>query len=145
RSKSNVFDICLPRKQRAVLEDNDPIRAGLGPRLAGAAQHFVIEINAAGRQAVKTGDRVEQRRLATARGTDHHGYFPGRYVECAVVDRKNAAALRAVCLDRVNDADAASSCRLWMRRRRWDSSGCRWLNVHLSAPSASSRVRHCII
>ena len=61
-----------------------------------------------GRDLVKSGDGVEQRRLAAARRADDHADLAGVDVERAVIDRHHRGAVRIVDLDDVVDDDRAA-------------------------------------
>src|SRR5262249_28646969 len=117
-----------------VLKDHDSIRARLRFELARPAQHLVVKINAAGCDAVESGNGVKQRSLTAAGRPDNHRDLAWLHFESTVIDSEDAGILRAVNLHHVIDVYAAFASGL--RRRR--------TNTHCPPPSASSRVRHCI-
>ena len=125
RPESNVFENRLPWEERAVLKYHDAIRSGRCLRFSRAAEHLAVEIDRARRNAVKSGDRVEQRRLPAAGRSDDHADLAGSDVERAMIDRKYRRSTGIVNLHDILDANRAGA--------------------HAASDKASSRTRHCIM
>jgi hypothetical protein len=101
---------------------------------------------------MKAGDGIEQRGLAATRGADDDRDLAGGHVERTMVDGEDAGALHTVHLDSIDDAHAPLAghrCAgdAWSRktRDRQQAAAGSGLDAHRSPPSASSRVRHCIM
>jgi hypothetical protein len=109
---------------------------GLGP--LGRAQHLVVEQDAPGRDVVKAGDRVQQRRLAAAGRSHDHADLARLDVERAVVHGHDGRAFGIVDLDDVVDHDPPAGHRGAGRAGRAHVHGQR-------SERASSRTRHSIM
>ena len=138
RTEDHVLQIAFPRKERAVLKHDDAVRARVRLRLFGRAQHFAVHHDAARRDRVKAGDRIEQRRLAATRRADDHANLARIYLERAVIDGEHRSAVGVVHLDDVLDQDVSA------RRRGRRAAHVQSRGAPQRSDSASSRTRHSI-
>jgi hypothetical protein len=106
RPVGHIVEHRLPRKERALLEHHDAVRAGLEIP-PGSGDDVPVEGDLARGEAVEAGDGVEQGGLATTRWPHHDTDAARAHLERAVLDGDDVDALGIVDLARAADAEAA--------------------------------------
>src|SRR5438874_3224809 len=86
QSEIDVLDDRFPRKQRELLEDHRPVRAGTEDRLASDGYR-------SRRRELEPRGHAQARPLATPRWADDGDEFPGAHLEAHLVDRGNIVTI----------------------------------------------------